>query len=145
MEPCAHLQQAGHSSANLYPTLAGVGDVAEHFEQGALAGPVPADDAHGVALLDLQVQVAERPQDLGLVGHGGTWMHQALDRSLGCRHDGVPERRVHVPHGADAVAFAQVYCSKGKFCHVLDHIREHPFHALEEEESAHQQNEHYGQ
>ena len=49
----------------------GGSDVAEELQQGALAGTVLADDADDVALLDLEVDVAEGPDVFG-GAFGGT-------------------------------------------------------------------------
>ena len=46
--------------------LGGGGDAREDLEQGALAGPVAPDDAQRLALLHLQVDIAQRPDDLAV-------------------------------------------------------------------------------
>ena len=50
----AHLQERSHPAPNRHPPLGGLGDAGEDLEQGALAGPVAADDAQNLALGDFQ-------------------------------------------------------------------------------------------
>ena len=47
------------------------GDAGKELEQSGFAGTVLADDANDVALLDLEIDVAQRPDVLG-VALGGT-------------------------------------------------------------------------
>ncbi len=50
MKSGAHFEQTRHASVQGDPALRGLGDTAEYFQQGALAGPVAADDADGLGL-----------------------------------------------------------------------------------------------
>jgi len=61
VETRAHLQEAGDAALDCDPSRGGFGDAAEDLEEGALAGAVPADDPHGLAALDLEAHVLERP------------------------------------------------------------------------------------
>src|SRR5205807_1969610 len=61
MEAGANFQQRADAAVDNGTSRAGLGDAREHFEQGALAGAVAANDAHGLAVLDLERDVLEGP------------------------------------------------------------------------------------
>ena len=57
----AHLQQRTDAPLDLHLPLGGCGDAREDLEQRALARAVAPDDAHDLAALHLEVDVAQRP------------------------------------------------------------------------------------
>ena len=61
MEACADFEQGANSTMGSYRTRGRTGDAAQEFEQCRFAGAVLADDADDVALLDLEVDVAQSP------------------------------------------------------------------------------------
>ena len=71
MEACANFQEGTNTTVGTDSAGSRTGDAGEEFEQSRFAGAVLADDADDVALLDLEVDVAERPDVLG-VALGGT-------------------------------------------------------------------------
>ena len=66
METGTDLQQARDTAAGADSAHSRSGDLTEEFQQGGLAGAVLADDADHVALLDLEVDIAERPDVVGV-------------------------------------------------------------------------------
>ena len=63
VEAGADLEQRADPPVDLGPSRAGLGDPRQDLEQRALAGAVAADDAEGLALLDLERHVAQGPED----------------------------------------------------------------------------------
>ena len=125
MEARADLQQAGDSAPRADSAHGRASDLAEEFEQGTLAGAVLADDADDVALLDLEVDIAERPDVVG-VGFRGAVVDRA-DLEVGvflAQNGGLPPAVEVVTdgacgHEAQAVLFADVVefdCC----CHMFD-------------------------
>ena len=66
MEARADLEEAGDTSAGADSAHSGGGNLTEEFEQGALAGAVLADDTYYIALLDLEIDIAQRPDILAV-------------------------------------------------------------------------------
>ena len=64
VEAGADLQQAGDPAADDGPAGGRFGDAAEDLQQRALARPVAADDADDLALVDLERDVLEGPEDI---------------------------------------------------------------------------------
>ena len=62
VKPGAHLEQDPHPAAGARHPDARLGDPAEDLEQRGLAGPVGADDAEGLALAHVEVDVAQGPE-----------------------------------------------------------------------------------
>ena len=54
------------------------GDAAQEFQEGRFAGTVLADDTYDVALLDLEVDIAERPDVLGVILRYGSSLPRTL-------------------------------------------------------------------
>ena len=71
METCADLKEAGDTSAGADSARGGGGNLTEEFEQGTLARAVLADDADHIALLDLEIDIAQCPYILA-IGFLGT-------------------------------------------------------------------------
>ena len=71
MEARTDLQQRGDTSAGADSAHSRGGDLTQEFQQGTFAGAVLADDAYHIALLDLEVDIAQRPDVVG-VGFLGT-------------------------------------------------------------------------
>ena len=65
VEAGAHLQQAGHPTAQADAAGGGLGNAAEQLEKGGLARAVAADDADHLAALDFQAEIPQRPELLG--------------------------------------------------------------------------------
>lgn len=61
VESGAHFEEARDAAPCADGAGGGGGHAAEELEEGALAGAVPADDSHDVALLDFKVDVFECP------------------------------------------------------------------------------------
>ena len=61
METCADLEEGTNSTMGSNRAGRRTGDAAQQFQKGRFAGAVLADDTNDVALLDLEVDVAERP------------------------------------------------------------------------------------
>src|SRR5437773_2209014 len=61
MKAGANLQQRADAAMYHGASCGGLGDAREEFEQRAFAGSVAADNAHGLAVLDLERDVLERP------------------------------------------------------------------------------------
>lgn len=64
MEAGADLEQACHSAFDRDSAGRGFGDAAEDLEQRRLARAVAADDAHALALFDVEGDVLQRPEFL---------------------------------------------------------------------------------
>ena len=67
VKPGAHFQETRHSSCNGNPTLSGIGNAAENFQERRFAGAIAADDANAVAAQDLERHILERPELFDLV------------------------------------------------------------------------------
>ena len=67
MKAGADLKQAGNPPPDFDPASGGLGDAAEYFQQGALAGAVAADNAEDFPLLDLEAYVLERPEFFNVI------------------------------------------------------------------------------
>ena len=114
MEARADLQEAGDPSPSADSAHRWARDLAQQLQQGALAGTVLADDAHHVALLDTEVDIAERPDLVG-VGLLGAVV-DCTDLQVGvllAEDSGVPPTVEVVAEGAcgheaQAVLFAYV-------------------------------------
>ena len=65
MEAGADFEQGADTTMGTDGTGGGTGDAGEEFEEGGFTGTVLADDADDVALLDLEVDVAEGPDVFG--------------------------------------------------------------------------------
>ena len=61
MEAGAHLEEARDAALGADDSRGGCSHAAEQLEEGALAGAVPADNAHDIALFYLEVDVLEGP------------------------------------------------------------------------------------
>ena len=61
VESGAHFEEARDAALGADCAGSGGGHAAEQLEEGALAGAVPADDAHDVALFHLEVDVLQGP------------------------------------------------------------------------------------
>src|SRR6266508_3721641 len=61
MEPRANLEQRAESARDPYAAGCRLGDSRKDLEQRALARPVPADDPHDLAGLDIEGDVSEGP------------------------------------------------------------------------------------
>ena len=71
MEAGADLQEGTNTTVGTDSAGRRTGDAGEEFEQSGFAGAVLADDADDVALLDLEVDIPQRP-DIVRVAFGGT-------------------------------------------------------------------------
>ena len=71
MEACADLQERTDTTVGTDSAGSRAGDAGEEFEQSRFAGAVLTDDADDIALLDLEIDVAKRPDVFG-VAFGGT-------------------------------------------------------------------------
>ena len=71
MEACANFQEGTNTTVGTDSAGSRTGYSGKEFQEGRFAGTVLADDADDVALLDLEVDIAERPDVLG-VAFGGT-------------------------------------------------------------------------
>jgi len=114
VEARTNLQEAGDATPRTDSAHGRARDLAEEFQQGGLAGAVLADDADDVALLDLEVDIAERPYIVG-VGFGGAVVDRAnLQVGVLAAEDGGLPPAVEVVadgacgHEAQAVLFAYV-------------------------------------
>ena len=114
VEARADLEQAGDASAGADRAHGRASDLTEEFQERRFAGAVLADDAYDVALLDTEVDIAERPDVVG-VGLGGTVVDRAdLEVGVILTQDGGLPPAVEVVaegacgHEAQAVLFADV-------------------------------------
>ena len=114
MESRTDLQEAGNASAGADRAHRRASDLTEELEEGTLAGAVLTDDADNVALLDLEVDIAERPDVVG-VGFGGAvvdradlevWVFLAQDSGLSPAVEVMADGACG--HEAQAVLFAYV-------------------------------------
>ena len=64
MEARADLEEAGDTSTGADGARGGGGNLTEEFEQGALALAVLADYTYHIALLYLEIDIAQRPDIL---------------------------------------------------------------------------------
>ena len=128
MEACADFQQGAYTAVGTDCAGGRASDAAQEFQEGRFAGAVLADDADDVALLDLEVDVAERPDILG-VAFGGTVVGLAdlKVRVLLAEDVGDPEAADIVAQGlsgdqAEAVLLRYVikfYCCTHSFINFL--------------------------
>ena len=123
MEARTDLQQTGDASAGADRTHSGAGDLTEEFQEGTLAGAVLADDADDVALLHLEVDIAERPDVVG-VGFRGAVVDRA-DLQVGvlaAEDGGLPPAVEVVADGAcghESQAVLLAYVVEFDCCHTL--------------------------
>ena len=124
METGTDLEEGGDTAAGADSAHGRRSDLAKELQQGGLASAVLADDAHDVALLDAEVDIAERPDVVG-VGFLGAVVDRAdLQVGVLAAEDGGLPPAVEVVadgacgHEAQAVLFAYVVefdCC----CHIL--------------------------
>lgn len=114
VETRADLQEAGDAAPRADSAHGRASDLTEEFQQGGLAGAVLADNANDISLLDLEVDIAERPDVVG-VGFGGAVVDRAdLEVGVILAQDGGLPPAVEVVaegacgHEAQAVLFADV-------------------------------------
>ena len=62
MKAGSDFEQTGHPAANLDASGARLCDPAKNLEERRLAGPVPADNANPLSLLDLEIDVPQSPK-----------------------------------------------------------------------------------
>ena len=80
MEARADLEQRADQASDRDVAVRGRGDARQHFQQRALAGAIPADDADHLARRDLERDVAERPDAIVFAfGLGPATIQQSLD------------------------------------------------------------------
>ena len=114
MKTRTDLQEAGDASAGADSAHGRTSNLAEEFQQGGLAGAVLADDADDVALLDLEVDIAERPDVVGVGFRGAVVDRADLQVGVLAAEDGGLPPAVEVVadgacgHEAQAVLFADV-------------------------------------
>ena len=66
VEACADLKKGANTTVGTDSAGRGACDAAEELQQRTLAGTVLADDADHIALLDLEIDVAQRPDVFGV-------------------------------------------------------------------------------
>ena len=71
MKTRADFQQGAYTAMGTDSAGGGTGDAAQEFQEGRFAGAVLTDDADDIALLDLEVDIAQRP-DVVRCALGGT-------------------------------------------------------------------------
>ena len=70
MEAGADFEEGTNTAMSTDSAGRRTGDAAQEFQEGRFAGAVLADDADYIALLDLEVDIAERPYVLGVALRG---------------------------------------------------------------------------
>ena len=92
VEPGAHFEEACDAAPCADGAGGGGGHAAQQLEESALAGAVPADDAHDVALFHLEVDVLQGPHVLAcaLVRAVVDFAHLEVG-VLAAQHPGLPE------------------------------------------------------
>ena len=92
MESGAHFEEARDAAPCADGAGGGGGNTAQQLEEGALAGAVPADDSHDVALFHLEVDVFQGPHVLAvaLVRAVVDFAHLEVG-VLAAQHLGLPE------------------------------------------------------
>ena len=114
MEASTDLQQTGDAAPRTDSAHSGGSDLTKEFQQGTLAGAVLADDADDVALLDLEVDIAERPDIVGVGFRGAVVDRADLQVGVLAAEDGGLPPAVEVMadgacgHESQAVLFADV-------------------------------------
>ena len=114
MEARTDLQEASDAATGTNRAHGRACDLTEELEQGGLAGAVLADDADNVALLDLEVDIAERPDVVGVGLRGAVVDRADLQVGVLAAQDGGLPPAVEVMadgacgHEAQAVLFADV-------------------------------------
>ena len=114
VKACTDLQEAGDAAPCTDSAHRRACDLTEEFEQGTLASAVLADDADYVALLDLEVDIAERPDVVGVGFRGAVVDRADLEVGILAAEDGGLPPAVEVVadsacgHEAQAVLFAYV-------------------------------------
>ena len=88
MEARTDLQETSDTAAGADSAHCGGGDLAKEFQKGGLAGAVLADDAHHIALLDLEVDIAERPDIVGVGFRGAVVDRTDLEVGVFLAQDG---------------------------------------------------------
>jgi len=103
VESGAHFEEARNSALCADGSGGGGGHAAQEFEEGALAGAVPADDSHDVALFHLEVDVLQGPHVLAcaLVRAVVDFAHLEVG-VLAAQHLGLPEPVQVVAEGPGA-------------------------------------------
>jgi hypothetical protein len=90
------------------------GDPRENFEERRFAGAVAADNAHDLPVIDLEVQVLERPEGSGSLAR---WrLAQPPHRPAGGARQAVAQRQVSLAV-AEAVALAQPFDTNCRLTH----------------------------
>ena len=114
MEARTYLEEGGDTAAGADTSHSRACDLTEELEQGGLAGAVLADDAHHVALLDLEVDIAERPDIVGVGFLGAVVDRTDLEVGVFAAQDGGLPPAVEVVadsacgHESQAVLLAHV-------------------------------------
>ena len=114
MEARTDLQETGDSAPSADSAHGRTRDLTEEFQQSGLARTVLADDADDVALLDLEVDIAERPDVVGVGFRGAVVDRADLQVGVLAAEDGGLPPAVEVMadgacgHEAQAVLFADV-------------------------------------
>src|SRR5258708_36180577 len=110
MESGADFQKARDAPVDLNPSSSGFRNPAQDLQQRALSRSVPADDAHDVALLDLEGDVLQCPECLALPRPAVSTLAKPLQRSA--------HRVFH--HVAEAIARGTLMANDVALPEVLD-------------------------
>ncbi len=118
MKAGADFEQAADAPADDGAAFGRLGDAGEDFQERALARAVAADDADDFAALDLEGDVAERPEGF-LVGGRPQAAREPVERRGGQAADFLPAR-ARLLQRADPVALAEVVHFDDRVGHVAE-------------------------
>src|SRR5262249_44517005 len=108
--------------ANVGNTFRRLRNSRQDFEQRAFARAVVTDDAQQLALLQLERDVAQRPECLGVAVVEKDWLHRPVPQHRIWRGDQRAARLAYVAvvrKLADAIALSQVFNSNRDIAHWL--------------------------
>src|SRR5829696_381459 len=108
VESGAHLEQRTNASPQTNLAYSRGGDSGKNLQQRALTRPVVTDDSKGLALPDLEADVAQRPEL--------RWLCPRRSESLHPLADGLGEKPIARPHLAEPVLLADLVRTH---CHLL--------------------------
>ena len=121
MKARAHFQQRPDAPVHIGVALGRLGDARENLQQRALARAVAPDDAHDLAVLDLERHVLQRPDFFLQPGSAVGLAAQQAPRALEWRGEGIGQRvaqgAVALLLAADAVQLAQTLNTNGNVAH----------------------------
>ena len=113
MEACSDLEKGAHPAVDASFALGRLGDARQDLQERALPGAVLPDDPQHISLVDVEIDVAQRPDGIAPIGLG------AIPQAAESSSNGVTQGAIAGRHTADSVLFAQIAYGDSQVTHTM--------------------------